>query len=207
MAIPKKGICMLNKALATLFLGMALTGGNLMAANKTATIGGGCFWCLEAVFEELKGVKKVVSGYAGGHVENPSYQAVCAGETGHAEVVQISYDDSETSYEEILDVFFSIHDPTTLNRQGNDVGTQYRSIILYHDAEQKKTAQNIISKLEQEALFVNPVVTEVVPMGVFFAAENYHQDYFKNNPNQMYCQLVVSPKVKKFKEKYPQRAK
>jgi len=172
-----------------------------MAETKKATLGGGCFWCLEAVYENVKGVKDVVSGYAGGHTENPDYRSVCSGQTGHAEVVQITYDPDQISYKELLEIFWHIHDPTTLNRQGADVGTQYRSIILYHDDEQKREAE--ASRAEAQKRFRDPIVTEIVPLEKFWPAEAYHQDYFKNNPYQGYCQAVVAPKVEKFKTHFP----
>jgi peptide-methionine (S)-S-oxide reductase len=168
----------------------------------TATLAGGCFWCLEAVFDQVKGVESVESGYAGGHVQNPSYRAVCNGDTGHAEVVQIHYDGNVVSYQDLLNVFFGIHDPTTLNRQGADVGTQYRSAIFYHNEEQKNIAEQLIRDLEMQKLFDNPIVTEVVPLDKFYMAEDYHQEYFANNPYQPYCMAVVSPKVSKFRKHY-----
>ena len=168
--------------------------------EEVATLGGGCFWCLEAVFEETKGVSKVISGYAGGQVEDPSYEAVCSGNTGHAEVVQITFDPQVISYAKILKIFWTIHDPTTLNRQGNDVGTQYRSVIFYHDDVQKVIAE--ASLKEQSTVFANPIVTIIAPVPTFYEAEAYHQNYFKNNPNQGYCSVVVAPKVAKFKHTY-----
>lgn len=169
-------------------------------ATEMTTLAGGCFWCLEAVYAELKGVEKVVSGYSGGSVPNPSYQAVCTGETGHAEVVQIEFDPEEISFKELLEVFFEIHDPTTLNRQGADVGTQYRSAICYHSEAQKEVAEQVIA--EVAANWENPIVTEVTPFEIFYPAEPYHQNYFAINPNQPYCRAVVSPKVEKFKKKF-----
>jgi peptide-methionine (S)-S-oxide reductase len=169
-------------------------------STELATLAGGCFWCLEAVFGKLEGVHTVVSGYAGGSVPNPSYQAVCTGETGHAEVVQMEFDPSIISFAELLEVFFSVHDPTTLNRQGADVGTQYRSAIFYHSDEQKATAEKVITETAPE--WKNPIVTEVSPLDVFYRAEQYHQNYFAMNPNQPYCAAVVAPKVKKFKRKF-----
>ncbi len=174
-------------------------------AKEMATIGGGCFWCVEAVYDELKGIDDVVSGYAGGHVQNPNYRQVCAGDTGHAEVIRIIFDNEVISYREILDVFFAVHDPTTLNQQGPDVGTQYRSIILYHSPEQQQVAEEAI-KAAQE-LWEKPIVTEVVPFKAFYPAEDYHQEYFANNPNQPYCKLVVQPKVNKFRSQYMERLK
>ncbi len=169
-------------------------------SKEMATLGGGCFWCLEAVYKELRGVERVESGYAGGHVNNPSYYDVCSGKTGHAEVVQITYDPQEASFKEILQVFFTIHDPTTLNRQGADTGTQYRSVIFYHTPEQKEIAEQTITELNAEKIFDNPIVTEVTPLPEFFVAEDYHQDYFERNPNQPYCMGVVAPKVAKFRK-------
>ena len=170
------------------------------AAPRTelATFGGGCFWCLEAVFQLLDGVKSVTSGYAGGHVENPTYKQVCGGDTGHAEVVQIEYDPQKISYERLLEVFWMAHDPTTLNRQGHDVGPQYRSIILYHNEAQKLAAQR--SKAEAAKEFAKLIVTEIVPLKKFYRAEGYHQDYFRQNPSQAYCQMVIAPKIQKLKK-------
>jgi peptide-methionine (S)-S-oxide reductase len=173
-----------------------------MTQLELATLGGGCFWCLEAVYVELNGVEKVVSGYAGGKVKNPNYDQVCGGRTGHAEVVQITFDPDVISFKELLEVFFTIHDPTTLNRQGNDAGTQYRSIILYHDEEQKKVAQQTIEELGAARIWEQPIVTEVVPLAEFYAAENYHQRYFERNPQQPYCQIIVAPKVAKVRQKF-----
>ncbi len=167
-----------------------------------ATLGGGCFWCLEAAFEPLKGVQQVVSGYSGSDFSNPTYELIGTGKTGHAEVVQISFDPSVISYEQLLTVFFTIHDPTTKDRQGNDVGSQYRSIILTHDETQAKAAQAAISALEASRKYPNPIVTEIKPLAKFYPAEAYHQDYFKNNPNKAYCQLVVKPKVDKVKNQF-----
>ncbi|MFP4322974.1 MAG: peptide-methionine (S)-S-oxide reductase MsrA [Anaerolineales bacterium] len=174
-------------------------------SQEIATLGGGCFWCLEAVYQQLQGVEKVVSGYAGGHVPNPTYEQVCAKTTGHAEVVQITYDSAVVSFADILDVFFTIHDPTTQDRQGADVGPQYRSIILYHDNAQKQVAEAKIA--EYNAVWDDPIVTEVEPLETFYAAEAYHQNYFNNNPNQGYCMVVIAPKVAKFREKFMQRLK
>ncbi len=174
---------------------------------EVATLGGGCFWCLEAVYDELRGVEKVESGYAGGHTPNPTYREVCTGTTGHAEVVQITYDPREISYRDLLDVFFTIHDPTTLNRQGADIGPQYRSIILYHTPEQRAAAEAAIAELTEAKIWPDPIVTEVVPFSVFYKAEDYHQNYFANNPNQPYCRLVVAPKVAKARQKYVERLK
>lgn len=175
--------------------------------SEQATFGGGCFWCLEAVFKELRGAQKVVSGYSGGHVEHPSYRQVCSGETGHAEVVQMTFDPQLISYEDLLEVFFQTHDPTTLNRQGNDVGTQYRSVIFTHSPRQQEQAQAAIGRLNASGVFRSSIVTEVVPIKNFFAAEGYHQDYFALNGNQPYCQLVVRPKVEKFRQAFRERLK
>jgi peptide-methionine (S)-S-oxide reductase len=175
--------------------------------TEIATLAGGCFWCLEAVYLELNGVQRVVSGYAGGHTTNPSYQAVCTGRTGHAEVVQITYDADVVRYADLLDVFFTIHDPTTLNRQGADVGTQYRSAIFTHSPEQEAEARAAIERLKAAALWPNPIVTEIVPLDVFYPAEEYHQNYFARNPHQGYCQAVVAPKVAKFRKQHLARLK
>lgn len=168
-------------------------------AREVATLGGGCFWCLEAVFEQLRGVERVESGYAGGTVANPTYQQVCTGGTGHAEVVQITFDPKVLSFGEVLDVFFDIHDPTTLNRQGADVGTQYRSVIFYHSPEQKRVAEEKITARNASGDYRVPVVTQVAPFEAFYRAEDYHQGYFRDNPYQGYCQVVVAPKVAKFR--------
>jgi peptide-methionine (S)-S-oxide reductase len=172
---------------------------------ETATLGGGCFWCLEAVFEQLRGVSRVESGYAGGTVASPSYGQVCNGDTGHAEVVQVTFDPNVLSYREILEVFFAIHDPTTLNRQGADVGTQYRSVIFYHAPEQKKTAEAVIAELNAAGIWGRPLVTQLEPLTAFYGAEDYHQGYFRNNPAQGYCQAVVAPKVAKFRQHFAAR--
>ncbi len=174
---------------------------------EVTTLGGGCFWCLEAVYDQLKGVTDVVSGYAGGHVANPTYKQVCTGTTGHAEVVQITFDNEVISFADLLDVFFTIHDPTTLNRQGNDVGTQYRSVIFYHSEEQKRIAEEKIRQLEAQKLWDAPIVTQVEPIDTFYPAEDYHQEYFANNPNAGYCRVVIAPKVAKFRQKYMERLK
>jgi peptide-methionine (S)-S-oxide reductase len=176
-------------------------------SEEIATLGGGCFWCLEAVYENLKGVSKVESGYMGGTTPNPSYRDVCSGTTGHAEVVQVTFDPAVLSYSDILNVFFAIHDPTTLNRQGNDVGTQYRSAIFYHSPEQKQTAEAKIAELTAAQLFDGPIVTEVAAAGPFHKAEEYHQGYFRAHPEQPYCQYVVSPKVAKFRKQFAARLK
>lgn len=174
---------------------------------ETITLGGGCYWCVEAVYENLRGVQSVVSGFAGGITVNPSYEEVSSGETGHAECVQITYDPKVTSLDEIFKVFFSVHDPTTLNRQGADEGTQYRSVIFYQTQEQKKAAQNIIAALQKAKVFDQPIVTTIEPLKKFYKAENYHQDYFAKNPNQPYCQWVVKPKVEKFEKLFKSRLK
>ena len=174
---------------------------------EIATLGGGCFWCTEAIYKEFKGVESVTSGYAGGDIINPSYREVCTGETGHAEVVEIEFDPSVVSFQQILEVFFSTHDPTTLNRQGADVGTQYRSVIFYHNEEQKRIAEEIIEQLNNEKVFNKPVVTEVSPWKNFFKAEDYHQDYFENNSSQAYCQFVIVPKLNKFRKTFNDQLK
>lgn len=174
---------------------------------EVATLGGGCFWCLEAVYDELKGVVDVVSGYSGGHLVNPSYEEVCGRQTGHAEVVQIAFDPSMISYREILEIFFTIHDPTTLNRQGNDLGPQYRSVIFYHSPEQKAVAEEVMQTIAQARVWGNPIVTGLAAFDRFYPAEDYHQEYFKHNPDQPYCGLVVGPKVAKFRKQYFGRLK
>jgi peptide-methionine (S)-S-oxide reductase len=170
--------------------------------TEVATFGGGCFWCLEAAFLELDGVLEVQSGYAGGHVENPDYRTVCTGTTGHAEVVQVTYDPDRITYDDLLNVFFTIHDPTTPDRQGNDVGPQYRSIILYHDEAQAEAARRTIERLEQEQVWSDPIVTEVVPLRAFYPAEPEHNRYYERNPNQPYCTFVVAPKVAKVRKEF-----
>jgi peptide-methionine (S)-S-oxide reductase len=172
---------------------------------ETATLGGGCFWCLEAVYHEMEGVSSVESGYMGGHVDNPDYHAVCTGRTGHVEVVQVTFDPKVTSYRDILEVFFAIHDPTSMDRQGNDAGTQYRSVIFTHSEQQRETAQQMIAELDGEGIASRPVVTQVKPANRFYVAEAYHQEYFKNNPDQGYCAFVVAPKLKKFREKFAEK--
>jgi peptide-methionine (S)-S-oxide reductase len=167
---------------------------------ETATFGSGCFWCTEAVFQQLKGVSSVVSGYAGGHVENPTYQQVCTGRTGHAEVCQIQFDPEQISFEELLEIFFSTHDPTTLNRQGNDVGSQYRSVIFYHNEDQRKMAERVKTELDGSRTWKNPIVTEIVPFENFYKAEDYHQNYYRSNPGERYCRLVIAPKLGKFEK-------
>ncbi|MDX1932628.1 MAG: peptide-methionine (S)-S-oxide reductase MsrA [Capsulimonadales bacterium] len=172
--------------------------------RQIATIAGGCFWCVEAIFQDLKGVDKVVSGYSGGRVMNPTYEQVCSGMTGHAEALQILFDPKVISYRDLLRIFMTTHDPTTLNRQGADVGTQYRSAIFFHDAEQRKVAEEVIREVNAERIYPNPIVTEVTPFTNWFNAEDYHQNYYKSNPNQGYCRMVIEPKVLKFRRKYAQ---
>ena len=171
-------------------------------AVEKATLGGGCFWCLEAVYQELRGVSEVVSGYAGGHVDNPTYEQVCAGATGHAEVVQVSYDPTVVSYRDLLRVFFTIHDPTTLNRQGADVGTQYRSAIYHHSDSQRETALSVIAETEERGVWSGRIVTEVAPLKTFWEAEAYHKDYYARNRNQPYCRIVIDPKVAKLRKEH-----
>ena len=181
----------------------------VMDENKleTATLGAGCFWCVEAVFDDLRGVEDVVSGYSGGHTENPTYKEVCSETTGHAEVAQIKFDPAELSYADLLRVFFSVHDPTQLNRQGNDIGTSYRSAIFYHSDEQKRIAAEIIDEVTRAVVYDAPIVTEVTKLDKFWPAEDYHQEYFANNPNQPYCVGVVAPKVAKFRKNFVERLK
>jgi peptide-methionine (S)-S-oxide reductase len=167
---------------------------------ELTTLGSGCFWCTEAVYQQLKGVETVISGYSGGQLENPSYEQVTTGRTGHAEVCQIQFDSEQISFEDMLEVFFSTHDPTTLNRQGDDVGTQYRSVIFYHSEVQREIAERVKKDFDESGTWKNPIVTEIVPYEKFYSAEDYHQNYFRNNPNQGYCQLVIAPKLKKFEQ-------
>lgn len=181
---------------------------NKKASNlETITLGGGCYWCVEAVYENLDGVKSVVSGFSGGKVANPSYEEVCTGTTGHAEVVQITYDKNVTDINEIFQVFFTVHDPTTLNRQGADVGTQYRSVIFYKNEEQKKAAQSIIAELNKAKVYNSPIVTKVEPFKAFYKAEDYHQNYYANNKNQPYCKMVIQPKIEKFEKVFKDKLK
>ena len=180
---------------------------NQMADLKKATFGSGCFWCTEAVFERLKGIHSVVSGYAGGSVENPTYEEVCNGKTGHAEVTQITYDPDVITFDELLEVFWKTHDPTTLNRQGNDVGTQYRSVIFYHDDEQKQLGEKYKEELGKSGARDKPIVTEISPLTNFFEAEDYHQDYYENNPSQGYCAFVIAPKLEKFEKVFKDKLK
>ena len=179
----------------------------VMSDLETATLAAGCFWCVEAVFDDLKGVEDVVSGYSGGHTENPTYKEVCSETTGHAEVVQIRFDQNELSFKELLQVFFTVHDPTTLNRQGGDIGTSYRSAIFYHSEEQKRIAEEVIDEINNEKIYDAPIVTEITAFDKFYPAEDYHQEYFANNPNQPYCAAVVAPKVAKFRQKFLSRLK
>lgn len=178
-----------------------------MSNIETAVLGGGCFWCLEAVFDRLDGVVSVESGYMGGHVDRPTYRQVCGGDTGHAEVVRVTFDPQKLTFPDLLDVFFTVHGPTTLNRQGNDVGTQYRSVIFYGSEEQRRQAEEAIARLNTSREWPDPVVTAVEPAREFFMAEDYHQEYFANNGNQPYCQFVVAPKVKKFQQKFAEKMK
>lgn len=178
-----------------------------MATTEVATLGGGCFWCLDAVFRQLQGVHSSVSGYAGGHDPDPDYESVCSGRTGHAEVVQVTFDPATLSFKDLLEVFFSIHDPTTLDRQGADVGTQYRSVILHHDVNQKRIAEQAIEALDEAQTYESPIVTQLMPFTKFYPAEEYHQDYFARNPSQGYCRAVVSPKVAKFRKAWAHRLK
>lgn len=174
---------------------------------ETATLAAGCFWCVEAVFDNLKGVEDVVSGYSGGQTEKPTYREVCSETTGHAEVININFDPQEISFKEILQVFFTVHDPTQLNRQGNDVGTSYRSAIFYHSDEQKKIVEEVVKEITDEGIYDKPIVTQIAPFDKFYPAEDYHQEYFANNPNQPYCAAVVAPKVAKFRQKFVSRLK
>lgn len=177
------------------------------AQRETATFGNGCFWCTEAIFKSLKGVETVESGYSGGKIKNPTYREVCSGLTGHAEVIQITFDPSVISYDELLEVFWQTHDPTTLNRQGADVGTQYRSAIFYHSPEQKEAAEKYKAELNKQKVFDKPIVTEITPFDKFYKAEDYHQDYYANNPNQGYCKIVIVPKLEKFKKVFKDKLK
>jgi peptide-methionine (S)-S-oxide reductase len=190
-----------------IILTTVMTNSMNMQPKSIATFGGGCFWCIEAIFEKLKGVTKVESGYSGGKIANPTYREVCSGLTGHAEVVQIHFDPGIISYKELLTVFFSVHDPTTLNRQGADVGTQYRSVIFYHNEKQKLEAEAFIHKLEEQKIFDGSIVTEVILAEAFYTAEEYHQNYFESNPSQPYCQVVINPKMDKFRKKFKDKLK
>ncbi len=173
-----------------------------MSKTETATLGGGCFWCLEAVYDELKGISNVTNGYAGGTLQSPTYEQVCSGTTGHAEVVQIEYDADVVSYRQLLEVFFTIHDPTQKDRQGNDIGTQYRSIIFYHDDDQRRIAQDIMAEIEREEVFGKPITTELEPLLHFWPAEDYHRDYYARNPGKGYCAAVIAPKLAKFRKNF-----
>jgi peptide-methionine (S)-S-oxide reductase len=177
------------------------------SALEQITLGGGCFWCVEAVFDELKGVTNVVSGYSGGTVVNPSYRQICTGTTGHAEVIQVTYDPALATTRQVLEVFFTVHDPTTLNRQGADVGTQYRSVIFYHTPEQKAVAEQLIAELNAAKIWKSPIVTELSPFKAFYPAEDYHQEYYKQNGSQPYCRIVIEPKVTKFRKQYHEKLK
>ena len=176
-------------------------------ASGAATLAGGCFWCLDGAYRDLRGVIEVETGYAGGHVDDPTYEQVCSGTTGHAEVVRVTYDPAGVSYRDLLEVFFSIHDPTTLNRQGADVGTQYRSAVFFHDDAQREAAEAIIAELEADGVFPDPIVTEVTALDRYWPGETYHQDYYRRNPGQGYCQVVIAPKLAKFRAKYASRLK
>jgi len=180
---------------------------NQAVSWEVATLAGGCFWCIEGVFREVNGVENVVSGYTGGTTVNPTYEQVCTGKTGHAESVQVSYNPSKLSYREILEIFFSVHDPTTLNRQGADVGTQYRSAIFYHNEQQKRVAEELIRELGKANLWDKPIVTQIVPLETFYPAEDYHQEYFSRHPEQAYCQMVISPKISKFRKQWKEHLK
>jgi peptide-methionine (S)-S-oxide reductase len=180
---------------------------NRSAPFEVATLAGGCFWCIEAVFREVDGVENVISGYTGGTTVNPTYQQVCTGETGHAEAVQVTFDPARISYREILEIFFSVHDPTTLNRQGADLGTQYRSAILYHNEQQKAAVAEFIGELDKARLWEKPIVTQIAPLNRFYPAEDYHREYFSQHPEQAYCQMVISPKVNKFRQQWAKRLK
>lgn len=190
-----------------LFLNQLQGNMNMKAIEEVATFGGGCFWCVEAIYERVAGVQSVTSGYSGGNVKNPDYKQVTTGLTGHAEVVQIKYDPEIISFYELLEIFFKTHDPTTLNRQGADVGTQYRSIVLYHSEAQKSQAEEIISDLNEAGVYANPIVTQVVPFEKFYEAEDYHQEYYENNPNQGYCRMVIQPKLEKFEKVFKEKLK
>jgi len=184
-------------------------GGNVSpgGGHEVATLGGGCFWCHQPIFQELRGVEKLVVGYSGGHVKNPTYEEVCTGTTDHAEAFQVTFDPDVISFEELLKVFFSVHDPTTLNRQGNDVGSQYRSAIFYHTPDQKTAAERVVKRIEAEGLWDDPIVTEVTPFAAFYPGEDYHQDYFKKNPWAGYCRAIIAPKVSKFRKQWRENLK
>lgn len=184
-----------------------MTDTHMPTSQEPATLAGGCFWCLEAVFDQVNGVQSVESGYMGGGIAHPTYESVCSGTTGHAEVVHLTFDSAVVSYRELLEIFFGIHDPTTLNRQGNDVGTQYRSAIFYHSPQQKATAEATIEALTKDKVFDRPIVTQIVPASTFFVAEDYHQEYFVRNPSQPYCAYLISPKVAKFRQQFTEKLK
>ncbi len=200
---------MKNKGLKAILLvfSLLLTMTGMTKNIETATFGGGCFWCTEAVYLELKGVQSVKPGYSGGHIKNPSYKEVCTGTTGHAEVIQITFDADKISYSEILEVFFMTHDPTTLNRQGNDVGPQYRSVIFYHNEKQKEVAEKVIKLFQEEGVYDRPIVTTVDSFDVFYPAEDYHQNYYNRNKGQGYCQFVIAPKLEKFRKVFKDQLK
>lgn len=195
----------MRKFIVIIFLILSTTA--MAKELEKATLGGGCFWCTEAVYLELAGVVDVKPGYSGGHVKNPSYKEVCTGATGHAEAVQITFDPEKLSYSQILEVFFATHDPTTLNRQGNDVGTQYRSVIFYHSQQQKETAEKVIRSLEEENVYDRPIVTEIAPFDTFYVAEDYHQNYYARNKSQGYCQYIIAPKLDKFRKVFKDQLK
>lgn len=195
----------LSLLITTLLLGLSM---NLSSQNlQKATFGAGCFWCVETVFQELKGVQKVTSGYEGGHTKNPTYKEICTGTTGHAEVIQVEFDANVVSYKKLLEVFWSVHDPTTLNRQGNDRGTQYRSVVFYHSEDQKIQAEHYKSELDKSGAFDNPIVTEITASSTFYPAETYHQNYYNDNKSQPYCQFVITPKVEKFRKVFAEDLK
>ncbi len=198
---------MIKKAITFIFSFLIFTTSIMAEKLQKATFGGGCFWCTEAVYKELKGIVDVKPGYSGGHTKNPTYKEVCTGNSGHAEVIQITFDAEKINFNDILEVFFMTHDPTTLNRQGNDVGTQYRSVIFYHSEEQKEIAEKVIKVLENEKAFDSPIVTEIAPFNYFYVAEDYHLNYFARNKNQPYCQFIILPKLKKFKKAFHDKLK
>lgn len=198
---------MLRRMLVVTLVVLASAAGSGAADSRTATLGGGCFWCLEAVFERLQGVEEVVSGYAGGTTEDPTYREVSSGRTGHAEVVRVRFDPGVISYRDLLEIFFAMHDPTTLNRQGADEGTQYRSIILYESEDQRKAARAVMDELARDEVFPRPIVTQLEPARSFYAAESHHQDYYEKNPSQGYCRVVIAPKVNKLRERYSRMLK
>lgn len=201
----KKGLMIILSVVAS--AGMGHTQSNNSVETEEATLGAGCFWCIEAVFEELNGVISVESGYTGGHIDNPTYQQVSSGTSGHAEVARIVYDPKLVSFEEVLEVFWMTHDPTTLNRQGNDVGTQYRSAVFYHNDTQKELAEFYKKKLGESGAFSNPIITEITPLGTYYLAENYHQNYYELNPTQGYCRFVIQPKMEKFRKAFSDKLK